>query len=200
MKWFYKIYYNLKNDGPPYCDNWCYYGHTYDTDLVKEFISQRNMGLYRIERYPGDQARDYLPNGFKEDEELRLIPLQINDDHDMLLVAMTVWEYREVSMDWSFPDILFDPKLDKLNWFIDWKRARPKLRNALDILLYTSIYENQPSDICPTDDLLFVERYFHTPLGRHICVRADVFKIFKNEKFFRFSKTFNYIHFDRVIR
>lgn len=200
MKWFYKIYYNMINDGPPYCDNWGYYGHSNDTNLVKEFVSQRNMALYQIERYPADEARDYLPNGFKEDEELRLIPLEINENHDMLLVSMTMWEYRDISIDYRFPDILFDPKLDKLNWFIDWKRVKPKIREALDILLYTSVYEKQNADVYPREDLLFVESYFHTPLGRHICTRADVFKIFKEDKFFRFSKTFNYIHFNRLIR
>ena len=198
MKWFYKIYYNSRNDGPPYNDAWSYYGHSQNKSLIKDFISQRNMGLYKIRKYPIDEMMDHLPNGYKEDEELRLIPIQINEYHDMMLISMTMWEYRDLCIDYSFPDILFDPSLAAgMSWFPDWKRMKREMRDSLDILLYTSIYEDQKS--LPDDEVDLLASYYHTPLGRHLATKVDVFNVLKEEKFFRFSKNFNRFYFDRII-
>ena len=198
MKWFYKIYYNSRNDGPLYNDAWSYYGHSQNKSLIKDFISQRNMGLYKIQKYPIDEMMNHLPNGDEEDEELRLIPIQINEYHDMMLISMTMWEYRDIGIDYSFPDILFDPSLSAgMTWFPDWKRMKREMRDSLDILLYTSIYEDQKS--LPAAEVDLLASYYHTPLGRHRATKVDVFNVLKEEKFFRFSKNFNRFYFDRII-
>ena len=72
-----------------------------------------------------------------------------------------------------------------------------EMRDSLDILLYTSIYEDQKS--LPDDEIDLLESYYHTPLGRHLVTKVDVFNVLKEEKFFRFSKNFNRFYFNRII-
>lgn len=203
MKWFYKIYYNMVNDGPPYNENWAYYGYSYSKKHVKEFMRQRNPALYRVYKLPLEHAREYMPNGFKMDDTLKLIALPIDNHYHIDLVMMTQREHDDLLYEYAFPEILFGVSnmFDGPGvWFPDWKRVNGSLREAMDLLLYTSFYEmdvNYPREMyLPENEQAW---FMRTPLGLNLGYQTNVFNVLKDDKPFRFNSSFNEFHFNRLI-
>ena len=203
MKWFYKIYYNMVNDGPPYTECWSYYGYSYSKKHVKEFMRQRNPGLYRVYKLPIEDANEYMPNGFKMDDALKFIALPIDNQFYVDMVVMTKREYDYLLYEYAFPEILFGVSnmFDGPGvWFPDWKHVNESLREDSEIARYSSFYEmneNYPRELYfPENEEVW---FIRTPLGLNLAYQTNVFTVLKDDKPFRFSRSFNEFHFNRLI-